>query len=132
MPEPKEPQWLSATTKHLNDEVKEYKSHLRDIAIVLARRERSETVNLRHVEEAFGAAARIGLRRNPWWQRTELESTVGGLLVGFTFILPDVVGFFWPDDSSTRTGVVSGIMVASFLIGAVAAVHAWFRGKLPL
>ena len=77
----------------------------------------------------MAAINRLGLTRRSWWKRSELETTIGGFLVGLTFALPDIVGFFWQQDSDTRTGVVSGAMIAMLVIGLFFSVHGWFQGN---
>lgn len=70
--------------------------------MAIAQQERVDAVSTRHVDDAYQALARVGLRVAPWYKRTEVEAAVGGMLVSFSLASPDIVGVFIPGASGLR------------------------------
>ena len=105
------PKLSKETTQRLNQLQAHFKLNLQGVAVSFAKHEQSEAVLVRHVEEAYGALARLGLVSRRWYERTEFLSGCGGLLLGAAFALPDVLGAFMAD-TSWRTDATIGGMVA--------------------
>ena len=125
------PRWPTETTQRLNQWSKQFKSNLFTVAESFAKHEGAEAVLVRHVDEAHGAFARLGLTNRRWYERTEFWTGIGGLLIGLAFALPDLLAAFM-NDSAKRTGVTIGAIVVMGLIGIFFYAFAWARGSLPL
>ncbi len=124
------PKWLRETTQLSNQFQEHFKANLRGVAESFAKHEHAEAVLVRHVEEAYGALARLGLISRRWYERTEFLSGAGGLLFGGAFALPDVLSAFMAE-SSWRTGATIGGMVAMMGVGGFLCAVGWIRGTIP-
>lgn len=73
----------------LKNYVESFKGNLSKITRRLARHERAETIDVRHVDNAYEALIRCGLDRLPFWQRPQLKITISGFLIAAALATPD-------------------------------------------
>jgi hypothetical protein len=123
--------WQRDSQKRLGSHAERIKSNLRAVATAIAQQERVGAVSARHVDDAYQALARVGLRVAPWYKRTEVEAAIGGMLVSFSLASPDIVGVFIPGASGLRLGVTAGILLSAMTVGCFLFVDAFLKGNLP-
>lgn len=122
----KRPNWPEGTLSASDAIVNEFKKNLTTISETLARQESALNVDPRHVDDAFKTLDRLGMRRQVWWKRTELEVGVGASLFSLGLASPDVLTTLLGNDSPTTKAVMVGLMV----VGSAVAIHGWFRGRI--
>jgi hypothetical protein len=108
-----------------------FKKTLKDIALGLAYHDSTDSVSVKHVDEAFTTLARAGLSRLRWYQRTEFEAAVGGILLALSSSVPPIVAIFI--DVGAKRETISGAgTLLSLILGLVLMFHAFYRARLPV
>jgi hypothetical protein len=126
---PPKPEWPNDSTERANKHSADYGSNLKRIAETLARQEHCEFVLERHVDEAFDTLARLGLSKLGFWRRPELQITAGSILIGASWVFPDVLPVFFDANWLARQGVTIGCILTTFTIGVLVTAHGWIRAR---
>ena len=112
--------------------VEQFKADLRRIAIRLARHDRAETVDTKHVRSAFESLVRFGLESTPWWKRPQAKVTGAGLLLAFALAMPDWYPQVRPEDWSklVEDVVFWTTTFVSTLLAVLLYVWAWCQNRM--
>jgi len=113
----------------LGNLVEDFKKNLSRITRRLAHHERAETVDCRHVTNAFESMIRCGLDRTPWWKRPQLKITVSGALVGAALATPDVATLLSANPQYSTPLAWIGIICFS-VAGLGVYVWGWLQNSL--
>lgn len=125
-----QPEWNDSAKRHASQLTSDYGTTLRQVAESVTIFSQLQTVNLKHVEDAHSALARVGLSRFGWLSRPENETALGGALLGFSAAGNDIITVFCKDPSF-RDGATWVWCVLFFVAGVVLYAHGWHRGRLP-
>jgi hypothetical protein len=106
---------------------KQLDDDLSAVAERLASHGRCERVLVTHVEQAFSALARVGMRRSWFFKRTEFEGIAGGVFTTLAAAAPSFVPLVAPNLQPTKTLLIAGVILA-FGVGLM--IHSWMRGMV--
>lgn len=106
--------------------VSEFAATIKIVADRMARHEEAVNVDPRHVNEAFDAMCRLGLQRQVWWKRHDLEVGVGSFLFSLGLTAPSLLAQFLEGSRGLQIGTLAGLLI----LGGGLAVHGWYRGRL--
>lgn len=122
-----EPTWAKEANTVLTNFAKDYKGSLKEVAEGLARREHSERVLTKHVQDADRVLELTGKARKRWYARNEVEMTFGGAVLGACPSVPDFLSGFAPDDSPWKRAIICAAMLFMIAAGLFLIVHGWLR-----
>ncbi|MCG8584968.1 MAG: hypothetical protein MI757_09680 [Pirellulales bacterium] len=125
-----QPRWNKEATdqaKALSEDVRE---NVRKIAVRFARHEQCESVTVRHVDEAYFALCRSGLKRWPIWKRPSAEIGLGTFLFGLTFGVPDMMSLALDSQAKGFRVACIAAILALIASGGAFVVHGWYRDQL--
>jgi hypothetical protein len=128
---PVQPEWQRLAQSHLAVQAEIYQKTLKDVAEAFAHHEQAEVILVRHVNEAHGALARVGLSNLNWLSRAENLTALGGILIGASFAASDITSVFF-DDGPTRKGFAIAWFFTLMAIGFFLYSAGWKQGQLPL
>lgn len=94
-----------------------------------AHHSRADSIDAVHVDEAYSALQRYGLRREVWWNRSELKTGIGAILVTLALSGPDVFPLFF-DDAVRQKAVAIAVLVLCGISGAILGLWGWFQNRL--
>ena len=126
------PNWNGKTRELVGDLTEDFRENLRRLTIRLARHERADNIEVRHVDEAYEALCTVGIKRRIWWKRPELEVAVGAFIVTLAFSASDittVVGSILALKIDQQYSVAAGLFVGGLIAGTALTVHGWIRGN---
>jgi len=114
----------------VGDRVEEFKGNLSRVTRRFARHERAQTIDVRHVENAYEALVRCGLERMPWWQRPQMKLTLSGFFVAAALATPDFAPYFSNGNEKTQAILFwTGISVFS-LCAVGMYVWGWLQNRI--
>lgn len=119
------PPWSPEAQEALKAHHKSHAQAIQRIAYGLAVGERTETVVVRHVDEAARVLAAGAHSPKPWYKRHEAEVAIGGILLGAAGAIPDWFGGFFPDDSPWRRAIEPVMMAGLVIVGGLLMFHGW-------
>jgi hypothetical protein len=124
-----QPRWTTKADALVDSEVEEYASHLRRIAVRLARYEGAAYINPKLVLDAKDCLSRSGLNRRTFYLRPEIEFGAGTGLLALCPSVPDIVGIAtWISEPHRPTFSWAAIL-AMAVVGIFLVLHGWFRGS---
>lgn len=129
-PAPQGQEWSIPSTRHAKQLASIYETTLRQVTESFAISLGHETVNVKHVDEAHSALARVGLGRFGFLGRPETETAAGGILLGLAAGANDILSCFLAD-GAFRGGATFAAIILLFAGGFSMCVHGWYRGRLP-
>lgn len=121
--------WCKPSEDRASDLVEEFQNNLRRITKRLAYHDQCDTIDAKHVNDAFDALSRQGLRRNRWWNSPELKTTCGTAAIALAFAVPDFLPYANLNETVQRYAGIS-IMAVLVLIGGFLHFFAWCQGRL--
>ncbi len=126
---PPEPKWRKPAEDAVTEFVDQFKARLKRITGQIARHARADSIDRRHVEEAFDVVDRYGSRQLPFY-KTRLPEILMFASVVFLELGKSVPDFFpLLFDMTRRPDVVLYMIPAVVLLGALSGalfVAAWF------
>jgi hypothetical protein len=123
------PRWAPESEACYKEYVKKFTESLRRLTLRFAHHGRANTIDVFHVDEAFEALVRFGLRRQAWYKRSELKITIGAALVATAVSTPDFMPLLSDDVARQQAITIGSIIVFGFL-GGMAYLWGWFQGKI--
>lgn len=122
--------WGKEAEQFLKERIDTFKANMRRISIRLAKHERAETIDRRHVENCYEGLIRCGLDRTPWWERPQLKVTASAGFVGIALAMPD----FAPHMSFGSVAVQevifwSGVSI-SLAMAVALYVWSWLQNRI--
>lgn len=123
------PRWVKESEGKVSEYVKKFQDSLRRIAIRFAHHARADSIDAIHVDEAFEALVLMGLKRQPWWKRSELTITISGVFIGIAVACPDFVPLIFKSPTVQEPIAIGTILVCGVL-GGIFYLWGWFQGKL--
>ena len=117
----------NARAKELEEIVK---GNLRRTSENLANLEELKRVEVKHVNIAFEALAKLGLLRRRLIDRPDVFMAAGGFFIGAAWACPDVISLLIKSEGMAEK-VAIGAMTASFFFGAFLWVLSVYLSRLP-
>ena len=88
----------------------------------------AETLDCRHIDEAFHCLSRLGLQRRVWWKRPQFKVTLAAILAGVGLAAPDFAPVM------VEAHQIKPTIYAVCIIAAVLSIWlyawAWFQDRL--
>ena len=111
----------------------QFATDLDSLARVFASHENCEAIVVRHVDHAFLSLSRLGLTRKKFLLRSDVWSSIGGLLIGTSLAIPDWIGLL-PD--GVKQLLVDNHLpplmgAVTFVAGVIILSLAWYRAANP-
>lgn len=124
--------WGRSVSTYTNRVVDDFKDDLKSVATAMANHDQVDTVSEKHVDEAFSALARSGMNCKPFYLRADFWTGIGGLLVGISFSIPDVVNAVADGMQMQELKNASlSLMLVVFAIGAMLFFWSLYSSSVP-
>lgn len=119
--------WTRDAQQALSSASSDFKQSLKDISEALARTDQSEKVLKKHVDESFDVLALSGNRRRHWMERHESAIWFGGIMMGVSASVNDVINSVAPGEFRYKQAIITGTAVAALIGGLCLTVLGWWR-----
>ena len=95
-----------------------------------AHQARADTVDSVHVDEAFDALVKFGLKRLVWWRRPQFKITVGAFLIGAALACPDLMPLVIKNNPELEWSVTVALFIVFSLLSIWFNIWGWYQGRL--
>lgn len=126
---PREARWCKRSEDRVSDLVETFRNNLRRITKRLAYHDQCDTIDAKHVDEAFDALSRLGLRRRRWWTSPELKTTCGTVCIALAFAVPDFLPYANLEETAQSYALIASVAVL-VIVGCALNLFGWFQGRL--
>lgn len=128
MPKTKPLRWGKPAEELVGSLVEEFQGNLRLTTIRAARHDQADSIDQKHVRQAYEFLVSVGLDRTSWYKRPQLKVTGSAFFLGTMLAVPDFSPVLFSDER--QKAVVVGTMIVLGILSAALYVWSWMQNRI--